>query len=184
MKHAFPHLAPLLRPCRLACLTLAVALAGCAGYQFGADSLYRSDVRTVAVPIFQSDSYRRYLGERLTEAVIREIQLNTPYQVVSEGHADSVLVGRIITDHKVPLVENQFDEPRDLEFGMVVDVSWQNYRGDLLRSPVGVPLPTNLVRITQTSDFIPEAGQSISVSEQEAIERIAQQIVGQMELGW
>ena len=51
------------------CSLCSLLLAGCAGYQVGTDSLYAPDVATVYVPMIESDSYRRDLGERLTEAV-------------------------------------------------------------------------------------------------------------------
>src|SRR5262245_15718707 len=73
------------------------SLTGCAGYQIGRRSLYRPDVRTVHVPMIQSDSYRRYLGERLTEAIVKEIELRTPYKVVDAGSADSVLSVRLVS---------------------------------------------------------------------------------------
>ena len=65
-----------------ACVTL---FAGCAGYQMGNRSLYRTDLRTVHVPMFQSDSLRPDLGEWLTEAVIKEIELRTPYKVSQQS---------------------------------------------------------------------------------------------------
>src|SRR5437868_12374198 len=71
-------------------------LLGCAGYQIGNRALYRPDIRTVHVPMIQSDSYRRYLGERLTEAVVKEIELRTPYKVVDADSADSVLTVRLV----------------------------------------------------------------------------------------
>ena len=40
------------------------------------------DVSTVYVPMIESGSYRRDLGERLTEAVAKQIELKTPYKVV------------------------------------------------------------------------------------------------------
>ena len=43
-------------------LALALWPAGCAQYQVGPQSLYAPDVTTVYVPIFESHSYRRYLG--------------------------------------------------------------------------------------------------------------------------
>ena len=59
-----------------------IVLPGCAGYQIGNRSLYRPDIRTVHVPVVQSESFRRYLGERLTEAIVKEVELRTPYKVV------------------------------------------------------------------------------------------------------
>ncbi len=47
--------------------------AGCAGYRVGMDSLYPTDIHTVYVPMFESDSFRPNLGERLTEKVIKQI---------------------------------------------------------------------------------------------------------------
>src|SRR5918995_1554743 len=93
---------------RIAKLQLALCLlglGGCMGYQVGAGSLYAPDVTTVYVPMIDSDSYRRDLGERLTEAVIKEIELKTPYKVVSTPDADSVLAARLITDIRRTVIE-------------------------------------------------------------------------------
>src|SRR5262245_35350210 len=70
------------------CILQSAILSGCAGYQIGNRALYRPDLRTVHVPVIQSDSYRRYLGERLTEAIVKEIELRTPYKVVGPDAAD------------------------------------------------------------------------------------------------
>jgi hypothetical protein len=69
--------------------------------------LYAPDVTTVYVPMIDSDSYRRDLGERLTEAVVKEIELKTPYKVVSTPDADSILSARLITDTRRTLIERR-----------------------------------------------------------------------------
>src|SRR5215470_11311908 len=97
---------------RLALPTCLVLLAGCASYHVGTQSLYAPDVRTVYVPMIESDSYRRDLGERLTEAVVKEIELKTPYKVVGTPDADSILTVRLLGDARHALVENQFNDPR------------------------------------------------------------------------
>ena len=56
---------------------LIAAAAGCADYRIGASSLYAPDIHTVYVPMFESDSFRRNLGERLTEAVMKELDAIT-----------------------------------------------------------------------------------------------------------
>ena len=94
-----------LRNWRVFC-RFAMLLAGCAGYQVGTGSLYAPDVPTVYVPMIESDSYRRDLGERLTEAVVKEIELKTPYKVVSTPDADSILSARLLDDTRRVLVEN------------------------------------------------------------------------------
>ena len=76
----------------LSALALVAISTGCAGYRMGARSLYRNDLRTVHVPMIESSSFRRNLGERLTEAVVKQIELTTPYKVVGDpATAESVL---------------------------------------------------------------------------------------------
>ena len=167
-----------------AVVLLVVAMAGCAGYQMGTRSLYRPDVQTVHVPVFTSDSFRRTLGERLTEAVVREIELKTPYKVVGCDRADTVLVGQIVADSKTPLSENRNDEPRDIELAMQVQVEWRNRRGELISQQHAIPVPWSIMHVGQSANLIPEAGQSIATTQQEAIHRLAEQIVTQMEVAW
>ena len=56
----------------------------------------------------------------------------------------------------------------------------------LLLSAGGTPIPFSplLVNVSQTASFVPEAGQSMATAQQEAIQRLAEQIVGQMEAPW
>lgn len=168
--------------------TIAAVLTGamgCAGYQIGERSLYRPDIQTVYVPTVRSDSFRRNLGERITEAVAKEIEKITPYKVVADPDADSILQIRLISDPKRLIVENQFDDARDLEVDFFVQVSWIDRRGDLLSTNAqGVPLPAILSNVGDHVNFVPEGGQSISTAQQEVIERLATQIVGMMEAPW
>ncbi len=162
---------------------LTSSCGGCAGYQIGHRSLYRPDIRTIYVPIFQSDSLRRNLGERLTEAVVKEIETNTSYKVVADENADSVLTGRILTDKKRVIAENINDEPRDLEVDFVVQISWQDQRGDMIMQ-TGIPLPPVVSSLTNSVHFIPEGGQSLATAQQRSIQRLAEQIVSQLQSPW
>src|SRR4051812_8670800 len=93
------------RACCVALLLLL--LTGCAGWQFGGRSLYRPDIRTVYVPPVDSASFRRNLGERLTEALVREIEQKSTFKVVSDPNADSILRCAIITDSKMVINETR-----------------------------------------------------------------------------
>ena len=160
----------------LALAMLATVLTcGCAGYHLGNQFLYRSDIRTVHVVIFESDSYRRFLGQRLTEAVVKEIELSTPLTITEAALADSFVRGRILQDRKIVAGENINDDARTLTVDWVVEVSWVDR--------AGVPLmQRQFVRIDRQATFIPEGGQSLSSAQQEIVERIARDIVGQMEM--
>jgi len=166
-------------------LTLALLLivAGCAPYRFGTRSLYAPDISTVYVPMFSSNSFRPDLGERLTEAVCKEIEKRTPYKVVGRPEADSVLAGQILRDTKRITIESPTDEPREFETNFVVRVSWVDRNNATLQQG-NVPIPGSAVEIMQSSYTRSEIGGSVAVGQQEVIDRLAQQIVSMMEAPW
>ena len=162
----------------------AAMLAGCTGYQVGNWSLYDRDVRTVYVPMFESASYRRNLGERLTEAVIKEIEAKTPYKVVGSPDADSILSGRIVGETKRVVAENVYDDPRELEVNLQVDASWIDRQGGAIRRTACVELPPELSMVHGNTSLVPEVGQSVATAHQLAIGRVAERIVAMMETPW
>jgi hypothetical protein len=164
--------------------TLLFFFSGCAGYQIGNQSLYPPEIHTVSVPVFQSNSFRRNLGERLTEAVVKEIEKRTPYKVINDPCADSVLSGRILAETKGVLVPAPTGDARDIEANMRVQVTWVDRKGRLLRDEQSIPLPAEIAEVSTTADVVPEVGQSIATVQQEAICRLAEQIVGLMEKPW
>ena len=162
---------------------LSVLLVGCTGYQLGNQNLFRPDIRTVHVPIVQSESFRRGLGERLTESMVKEIELRTPYKVVDASQADSIFQARIVDEHKRVIAENQFDEARDIEAQMIVEVSWLDRQGQQLIQRTEIPIAEGIY-IAQSASFVPEGGQSLITAQQEVMQKLAAQIVAQMELPW
>lgn len=166
-------------------MLIAVGLtAGCASYRVGAQSLYAPDIATVYVPIIESDSFRRDLGERLTEAVIKEIEAKTPFKVVGTPDADSVLSVRLVGDRKRVTIENQNDDPRSIEINQAVQVTWLNRRRIPIQPVASVPLPPEMLPVAQTGTLIPEVGQSVASAQQLSIQRLAERIVSTMEEPW
>ena len=161
-----------------------LAISGCAGYIVGNRTLYRADITTVHVPVFTSESFRRFLGEWLTEAVVKEIELKTPYKVVSSQWADSTLVGRVTRDAKYTITENVNDESRDIEAQVYVEILWRDRNGQVIVGPESFAIPGGLQEIAQAVHFVPEGGQSLSTAQQEAMARLAKQIVSRMESPW
>lgn len=164
-------------------LLILITAAGCACYRAGCDTLYPADIQTVYVPVFRSRSFRPFLGERLTEAVIKEIDDKTPFKVVT-ANADSVLTGEIRGETKRIAVESPTDEGREVELRFSVAVTWTDNRGQILRETQAIPLPASLVDVQQTAGVVPEVGQSNSTQQQKAIEQLAKQIVALMEAPW
>jgi len=151
------------------------AAGGCAQYHVGVGLLYRSDVRTVGVQMFDSLSYRRNLGERLTEAVVKEIERRTPYKVIDAARADALLTGVIFRDEKDVIVENALDEPRESRIRLGVRVTWAGRQMTL-------PLPALSSEVNAAEHFVPEVGHSVATAQQEAIQQLAQEIVNLMEI--
>ncbi|MEZ6093305.1 MAG: LPS assembly lipoprotein LptE [Pirellulaceae bacterium] len=171
MKRVYLRLIPMV------VLVMVTISVGCRGYHLGNQYSFRNDIRSVHVGIVESDSYRYFLGQQLTEAVTKEIELHTPYVITEPALADSFLQARILKDSKRVIGENRFDEPRSLEYGWQIEVTWVDR--------AGVPLmERQVVRIDEDVTFIPEAGQSLSTAQLQLITRLARQIVGQMESPW
>ncbi len=165
------------RMCAVGMITFIVAVAGCRGYQFGDQVLYRPDIHTVHVDMFTSESFRKFLGQRLTEAVVKAIESDTPMRIANRATADSFLHGRLLRERKRVLSETRNDDPRDLQLDYRIEVTWTD------RS--GVPLmPRQILQLDQSVNFIPESGQSLTTAEQEIINRLAHQVVQQMEMPW
>ncbi|MDA7950018.1 MAG: LPS assembly lipoprotein LptE [Pirellulaceae bacterium] len=165
--------------------------SGCAGYRLGLRSLYRNDIRTVYVPIFQSESYRRQLSERLTEAVIKEIENKTPYKVISDPtRADLILDGRLVWEKKHLLAENATDEAREVEAQLAVQVQWQFQNHSIAgegyhwSQPVTVSVDPEFTSYITAESYIPETGQSLTTAQQKAFEKTARLIVAHLEQPW
>ena len=165
-----------------------LAASGCASYRFGNNTLYAPNVRTIYVPMVQSDSFRTTpavdIGERLTEALCKEIEKRTPFKIVgSEDGADSVLTARIVADTKRMQVESPTDQSRMVEMNIQVLVTWAD-RGGAVLATGAVPLPAASVDVGQAAVLVPEYGRSVVSTQQEGIVKMAQQIVGLMEEPW
>lgn len=183
---------------------------------------YDDGIRTVYVPIFQNNTFRRGIEYDLTRAVIREIEGKTPYKVTSDRcRADTELTGAIISANKQLLNRNQLNEIREGEITVTVGLAWKDLRtGEMLSKPrqapaayatpgipelnipdvgagptaVNPPAPTAnapgkpdappLVIDVGVGTYIPELGPSTTTAYQRAIDRLAIQIVSQMEKPW
>ena len=172
---------------RGACLIVSAVImlcSGCASYRFGSASLYPAEIRTVHIPIVQNTTFRHDLGVRLTEALVREVEQRTPYKVVSNPNADSVLRCSIVGTSKTVLSETENDDPRALDAAISVAATWTSRDGRRLMQNSRATMETDQLGFGQSMRFVPEAGQSIDTATQDAIEGLARRIVSQMENRW
>jgi outer membrane lipopolysaccharide assembly protein LptE/RlpB len=92
---------------------LLLVVSGCGYHQIGAATHLPPNVRTLAVPIFQSRVQAYHTETTFTEAVVRELNTRTKYRVLtssgdgtfngSNGDADATLKGTILTETISPL---------------------------------------------------------------------------------
>jgi hypothetical protein len=157
---------------------------GCSGYQLGNASLYNPEIRTIYVPVIRNDTFRHDIGVQLTEAVHKAIELRTPYKVISTPSADSTLTCRVTSQAKRTVTEAATDEPRAIETLLTIEVTWTDRQGNLLMENRFVPLGELAFYFIQGMDFVPEGGQSMATAQQRAVERLADQLVNQMESRW
>lgn len=147
--------------------------------------MYPAQVRTVHVPMAQSNDFRRNLEFRLSESIVKEIERKTPYKVVDRDRADTVLDARILGLGKRARNETPTDEPREVQLNLIVEVAWHDQRtGLLLRGPEEIPLPRSVARAARTADMVPEIGETYATASQEALDDLAEQIVAMMEEPW
>uniref|UniRef100_A0A7C2NZA9 LptE family protein n=1 Tax=Schlesneria paludicola TaxID=360056 RepID=A0A7C2NZA9_9PLAN len=165
----------------LTSFALLGALSGC-GYMVG--NAYGPEVRTIEVPVFQNDSFRRGIEYQLTEAVQKEIQTRTPYRLAKGPGADTRLTGRIVDIRKDVLGETQFDDPRELQLSLFIHVTWEDLRTGQLLASQEVPIQPQAIPLVGQAEFAPEVGQSLATATQDATERLARQIVNMLETPW
>jgi hypothetical protein len=156
------------------CLAALCSLAGC-GYS--ADTLFRTDVKTVYVEMFETREFRRDLEFMLTEAVKKRIATDTPYRVAPKEKADTILKGEVLEERQAAFAPGfRSRQPRDKQMTLVVRMEWKDVRtGRLL---VDRPL------LLQAVDYLPPAGETEKFAQQKGIDRLAARIVAHMYNEW
>lgn len=98
-------------------------LSGC--YQH--KPLYRTEHQTVAVPIFENQTFYRNVEFDLTEALIKEIETRTPYKVVDRSRADTLLTGTItMIEQRLINRRSDIGVVQQLEVQMYVNFDWKD----------------------------------------------------------
>lgn len=164
----------------LGCLA-GLTLTSCAsdpseGWAMGGG--YRNDVRSVAVPVWDNQTFYPGLEAQLTEAIIKEIQRSTPWVVVSGG-ASTTLTGTIVAAELRKLgTDNTTGLVQDMAFDLAVDFEWRSNR---TRRPL-----ISRSDFRAQGGFIPTRGlaEPIELGQLGAIEVLARDIVAELRSDW
>jgi len=144
-------------------------------------SQYRGGIRTIAVPIWRraSQEYRREIESKLTEALVKRIESETPYKVVDKSRADTQLSGvlRSVNQHVLSF-DPRTGRAREIQLRLAVDFTWKDLRtGQVLLARKNFAV---------TAEYIPERpfGEDFFLGSQDAVNTLAQRVVEQLAEPW
>jgi hypothetical protein len=158
------------------------AVTGGCGYIVG--PAHDDLVCSVEVPTFRNETFRRGLEQQLTEAVQKEIQKRTTIQLVRGQGAQTRLTGRIVDARKSVLGETASDDPREVQFSLAVEVSWEDLRTGRIINEQTVPIDADAISLFSQSEFAPEVGHSLATAIQGSVQLTARRIVDLMDAPW
>jgi len=155
----------------------AVSAFGVPGCGYSTARPFRTDIQTIHVEMFQSKEFRRELEFRLTEALVKRIEMDTPYRIAPRRTADALLTGEVVS------VENRtfgddFDLDRPREIGSTVTVRFRLQ--DMRTGEIIVERP----RFVFQTSYIPPVGETFTQGMTRALDGMAEQIVDTMESPW
>ncbi len=166
----------IIRSALLPALLLA-ALALLPACSYSTKPLYRTSIKTVAVPVWGNKTFRTDWEMRLTEALDKNIEIRTPYKLAPRGQADTILTGQIVRIDEFVLTRRYgLNLPQETQLVVVVDFTWKDLRsGQIL---------VQRKEFARTATDIPQIGERVEDAEQWAIERVAAAVVDQMQSDW
>ena len=154
-----------------------VCLSGVIGCGYSTQRPFRTDIQTVHVEMFHSKEFRRELEFRLTESIVKRIEMDTPYRIVPRRRADALLTGEVLkVENRTFGKEFDTDLPREIGSTLAVRFRFQDLRsGEIL-----VDRP----RFLYQSSYIPPVGETFTQGMTRAMDGMAEQIVETLETDW
>lgn len=165
-----------------ASLALLLAGAGCSsdphdGYSFS--SPHDESVKTVAVEIFENDTFSSGIEAQLSEAIAKEIMRTTKWRISSTRSADTVLTGTVTTSELRPLSsDQQTGLVQEMGLRLTVDFDWRNNRN-------GKTLVSRR-SFTAMDTFVPaiQSGERIETGQSSTVQALARSIVAELRSSW
>ena len=140
---------------------------------------YSTDIKTIAIPVVQNDTFDREVGYLLTNALIREVETRTPWRVTGETVADTLL-DVTITDVKLRALSRSRLTRLDQEVAVQLTVDWNWERMDDSSTIAGWE------GMGTAGMFFPSnpLGEPIELGRLQSVELMARAIVDRMAESW
>lgn len=159
---------------------LALTLSGCAGYRIGpVKPAYLAHVETIAVPAFQNQTFLPHISALVTNTVIRQIQQDGTYRIVTEENADAVLKATILSVSRSPVrsVRGNVLATTEFNLGLTISYSLVDRTGKVLIGPATI---TGATSFFVSADVTTEERQALPL----AAEDVAVRMASQLSEGW
>ena len=166
-----------MRDCRRFAALGPVILSILTGCGYSTSRPFPADIQTVHVEMFHSKEFRRELEFRVTEALVKRIEMDTPYRIAPRRTADALLTGEILrVKNRTFGDELDTDLPREIGSTITVRYRFQDLRsGDIL-----VEMP----RFVHQTSYIPPVGETFAEAMTRGIDGLAERIVETIETDW
>jgi hypothetical protein len=160
-------------------LILSLVMLMLWGCGYTQQDLFSKEYQSVAVPIFQNKTFYRGLEFDLSEALIKEIELRTPYKVTAASTAQTIIEGQVVSINQHSLSRTrEGGMVQEVELQMVVNFIWkQQSDGKTLRRRDGIVTTGRYVAATPI-------GEPLETGEHTATQEMAKRIVDIMRTDW
>jgi hypothetical protein len=161
------------------CVVFCLAFGGCGLFSGYSDKpLFPDDISTIYVEMFENQSFWRGVESKVTEALAKRIEAETPYKIVSSRDiADSVIRGQILSvGQSVVSIERETGLALEREVELRAVVNWKNFKtAEMLLNNEGVSGSATYSDLMEQSF---EYGSSLAAN------KMAARIVELMETRW
>lgn len=159
---------------------VGLLLSNCAGYKIGPHkAAHLERIHSLAVPTFENDTLEPRLSVLMTNALIKQLQVDGSYQVASKAKADAEIVCRVrrIQRSQSRSVRTNVLRTSELSIGLYID-----YR--VKESGTGTLLHSG--RVYASSNIVLDPNWQLSEHQamEEISQRAASQIVSEIAEGW
>ena len=146
---------------------------------YSSSSLYPKQYQSIAIPIFQNSTMTRDVEFMLTDAIIKEIQVRSPYRVVDKHVAETILTGTI-TSMKLSTLSRSRTTGLDNEvlFKVVIDFEWYDQvNGNRI---------VGRKNFASSAVFIPSrpSSEPLEIGQFAVVQQLASDIIDQMQASW
>lgn len=159
---------------------IALALSSCAGYRIGPSKpAHMAGIAKLAVPTFTNETLEPRLAVLLTNAVIKQLQVDGTYQIAPKDSADAVLECKItrINRSQFRAVRTNVLQTSELRVDLQVDYRVKEAGTDAI-------LHNGRVNGGSTIVLDPNFQLSEHQAMEEASQRIANTLVNEIAEGW